>query len=151
MRERERGIYVTKVFITNHAARNTCPGARSRFGGGLQVCDFAEEGGEDFWSWTIQSLHDLLLKTIVYLVTLQPHIMSAASSGSARRLNIEYCTAPHTFSVNSAVELLSRDLYYIHNHKSTLSAFGWNECFIRELFFPTSAFLSAYRYTSKTR
>ncbi len=57
------------------------------------------------------------------LVTYSAYYVSC-SSGAARRLNIEYCTAPHTFSVNSAVELLSRDTVFIHNHKSTLSAFG---------------------------
>ncbi len=36
-----------------------------------------------------------------------------------RRLYVAYCTTPHPFSVNSVVELLSRDTALIHNHKRT--------------------------------
>ncbi len=40
-----------------------------------------------------------------------------------------YCTTPHTvISVNTAVELLSRDTALIHNHKSTLFACVLKPC-----------------------
>lgn len=78
--------------------------------------------------WRFLILDDKIVSTIYFRRNIIVPCYSAHSVSCSSCTSISYWTTPHPFSVNSAVELLSRDTALIHNHKSTLFAYVLKSC-----------------------